>query len=595
MQTDSAHRMDDGRALHLTTIMKTASTPATPGPSTPVRSTPLEPSKPDDIYEDIIPPARPKSTPFPQQELNDGNIHCTHRFNDLDRSNDPTLELFAAQSPAPNSPLVNLPIEIHECILDHLFGVRASASSRTTAGKTQTLRSWSTALRHSRRREVSQLALVSKQWRTLIQDRLYRHLKIKGTRDSIGQAMSWFHSYSYLQSHVKHIEIWFPVFQQRKSISDRPPTLRFPPTTTEDSIAARSLAIEGGNMTTYETPSDNCTVEEIFYFVRDTFAQACILTLEGGDRKKPPQVKHLLTSTTTGLPVIDTIQTLVCKGQWNLVRSDADFRRIALALPNLKEWHGSYAKPKSKSYLSMATILPKLPRTLTHLNICLEADYRREGMTPPFAKKVALKTHICIEMAKAIPTLEHLAYTGRVCREFFIHAAKLSQPRDSRLKSIDLIVKNCCRPTFVWNDGSGITDMQFILAFEQLVIAGIKSLKKLAALELLRIRFIDLGIFPMLIPALRRVLNGYPDSQVPALNPYFLLNKTQVTGLWSDEIIEELEKARPAATFVEKPENLEEIGIKDGQLLSAPTFSKTRPLSIRVSSYAAFSSGININ
>jgi len=86
-----------------------------------------------------------------------------------------------------------------------------------------------------------------------------------------------------------------------------------------------------------------------------------------------------------------------------------------------------------------------------------------------------------------------------------------------------------------------------------------------------------------------------PDSQVPALNPYFQLNKTQVTGLWSESIIEHLEKTRPTAMFVEKPENLEDIGFKDGQLLNAPTFSKTRPLSIRVSSYVALSGGITIN
>ncbi len=582
--------------MHLTPIMTTASTPATPGPSTPttVRTLPLEPMKIDDISEEIIPPIRPKSTPFPQQELLEGEIQCTHRYSDLERLNDPLFHsMQASQSPAPNSPFCDLPVEIHECILDHLFGVRASASSGTTAGRTKILRSWGTALRHSRRREVSELALVSRKWRSLIQERLYRHLKIKGTRDSVDQSTEWFLQHQHLCSHVKHIEIWFPVFQQKNPAFDR--TLRTPSTTPDRSILIRSLANleQGTTSVAYQTPSNNCTLEEVFAFIKMTFAEACILTLEGGERKKPPMVRHFRDSEQ--LPVVETIRTLVCKGQWNLIRTEEDFQHIAAALPNMEEWHGSYAKPKSKSYLSMATILPKLPRNLTHLNVCLEADYRREGMAPHFVKKVSAKTHFCVEMAKAIPTLEHLAYTGRVCHDFFDAAAKLSTPRDSRLKSIDLIVKNCCRPSFVWNDGSGITDMAFIMAFESLVVSGVKALGRMAALEFLRIRFIDLGKHRRIIGLQNGSMLIILDSQVPALNPYFQLNKTQVTGLWSEPIIEHLEKTRPAAMFVEKPENLEEIGFKDGQLLSAPTFSKTRPLSIRVSSYVSLSGGITIN
>jgi hypothetical protein len=512
---------EGGHNLHLTPIMTTASTPATPGPSTPTtaRTLPLEPSKMDDMAEDIIPPVRPKSTPFPQQEMLEGDIQCSHRLTDLDRLNDHSSQASqASHSPAPNAPLNELPIEIHECILDHLFGVRASASSRTAAGRTKVLRSWGTALRHSRRREVSELALVSKKWRHLIQDRLYRHLKIKGTRDSVELSMAWFFDHPHLCSYIKHIEIWFPVFQQKNPAFDR--TLRIPPSTPDRSILIRSLSnLTEAPSIAYQSPSNNCTLEEVFRFIRLTFAEACILTLEGGERKKPPMVQHLLTAHE--LPVIDTIRTLVCKGQWNLIRSDEGFQTIAAALPNLSEWHGSYAKPKSKSYLSMATILPKLPRHLTHLNICLEADYRREGMVPPFVKKVTTKTHFCIEMAKAIPTLEHLAFTGRVCHAFFDTAARLTVARDSRLKSIDLIVKNCCRPTYVWNDGSGITDMAFIMAFESLVVSGVKALDKLAALEFLRIRFIDLGMSQLSVfsPDANKVRlpSASPESILPDL------------------------------------------------------------------------------
>ncbi|CZT11467.1 hypothetical protein WAI453_004557 [Rhynchosporium graminicola] len=575
------------RSDSLATLMTTASTPATPGPSTPtnVRSVPLNQLKVDEIENGIVPPARPKSTPFPHQDLMDGNIQSPQRLFDVDSPNplQSTYGLYATQHiqrATSVSPLKDLPVEIHECVLDYLFGVRASASSRTAAaGNTKVLRNWGTALRHSRRREVSILALVSKQWRVLVQDRLYRHLKIKGTRESVNLANLWFTQHQHLCCYVKHIEIWFPVFQPKNPAFDR--TLRIPSTTPDRSVVLRSLGslVDTGFTITYQSPSNNCTLEEVFRFVGMTFGEACILTLEGGERKKPPMVRHHKDPATSALPIIDTIRTLVCKGQWNLIRSDDDFQNIVAALPNLSEWHASYAKPKSKSYISMATILPKLPQNLTHLNVCLEADYRREAVSPAFSRKAANVTHLCAEMAKAIPTLEHLSYTGRVCFSFFDQAAKLSDPRNSRLKSVDIVVKNVCRPAGVWNDGSGITDAAFIAAFERLVISGIKSLDKLAALQFLRIRFLDL------------------DSQVPALNPYFQLLYRQCTGLWSDEIVEALKRARPATKFIEKPDDLCEFEFKDGQLRPPPTFSKTKPLSIKVSSYLTLSrnDGITIH
>lgn len=504
MLPESSSRMDDnGHNLHhmLTPIMTTASTPATPGPSTPttVRAFPLDLGKSSDVEEDIVPPDRPKSTPFPQQDIIEGDIQCSLRQNGSERQDDDlqVQSVEAAQSSSLNSAMSDLPTEIHEQILDHLFGVRSSATSKTSAGKSKALRGWGTALRHSRRREVSELALVSSKWRELIQDRLYRHLKIKGTRESVEQAMYWFCIHPHLKSYVKHIEIWFPVFQQKNPAFDR--TLRIPQTTPDRSTLIRSVSnlADTGNIISYQSPSNNCTLEEIFSFVQMTFTEACILTLEGGERKKPPMVRHFVNDEVESLPRLDRIRTLVCKGQWNIVRSDEDFQNIAAALPNLNEWHGSYAKPKSKSYLSMATILPSLPQHLTHLNICLEADYRREAVSPLFFKKVTAKTHFCLELGKAIPTLEHLVYTGRVCSSFFESAAQLSNARTSRLKSVDLVIKNICRPNFLWNDGSGITDMAFILSFESLVMAGVKALDKLAALELLRIRFIDLGTFPV--------------------------------------------------------------------------------------------------
>ena len=520
MVIDAVTRQEEqGPSLRLTTTMTTASTPATPGPSTPTatRSLPLDQLKIEDHdeEEDIIPPARPSSTPFPQQELPEGHIQFPRHLN-TDHTNPTSPSIESSLRDLPNgsdhlvggnqppesenlSPLCNLPVEIHDCILDHLFGVRLSASSRTSsADMSQSLRNWNTKLRHCRRREVSDLALVSKKWRGLIQDRLYRHIKIKGTRESIDQAVIWFLRKPHLTSYVKHIEIWFPVFQQ-KSVTDR--TLRGP------SVSPNRPAVpffisqqEPGQLTVYPSPHNNCTLEEVFRFIQLTFGEACVLTLEGGERKKPPMVRQFGEDRKDQmLPVLDTITTLVCKGQWNLLRTNDDFQVIADALPNLNEWHGSYAKPKSKSYICMATIFPYLPENITHLNIVLESDYRREAVSPTFYRKVNVNMHFCSEMARAMPTLEHFAYTGRVCNHFFDHAAAHSNKRTSRLKTIDLTVKNVCRQQYQWNDGSGITDMNFILAFESLVLSACRSLNILAALEFLRIKFIDLGEFGKLL------------------------------------------------------------------------------------------------
>ena len=92
MFTDTTSQEDDlGPGLCPTMTMTTASTPATPGPSTPtaIRSLPLEYLKVDggDVEDDIVPPARPSSTPFPQQEILEGHIHFPRHLNNSDPLN----------------------------------------------------------------------------------------------------------------------------------------------------------------------------------------------------------------------------------------------------------------------------------------------------------------------------------------------------------------------------------------------------------------------------------------------------------------------------------------------------------------------------
>ena len=397
--------------------------------------------------------------------------------------------------------LDQLPAEIHEAILDHLFGYRVSTASKSLMSMHCVTKSWGTVLRHSRRKELSELALVSPVWRYLIQQRLYRHIKIGATVESIEQALNFFARHRHLQSYVKHIELWFPVFQRTHSL-----------------IAAtdrRANPVHG--FPTYALTMGKCTLSEVFAFIRTVLPSVRVLTLEGGERRKAPKVLHFLQSAARSLTPLNTVQILVTKGQWNLMRETQDFEAVLSALPNLQEWHGSYSRPKSKSYLSMSTFLPKLPSTLTQLHLCLEGEYKRELACPRFFRKVSDRIHFCAILAAAAPALEQFSYTGRLCKTFFDTLAVNVDPRTVRLRSINIIARNICRPANVSESGCGIQDLNFIHAFEMLVLGGIRSLSRLPALEYLRIRYIDLGAFLLFSFSIQDVGGDYNSH---ALTPY---------------------------------------------------------------------------
>lgn len=70
--------------------------------------------------------------------------------------------------------LQDLPLEIQGLILDYLFGdihpVTASSTSLLPG-----LKAVSSAMRHPRRKSLTELSLVSPAWRELVQERIYRH------------------------------------------------------------------------------------------------------------------------------------------------------------------------------------------------------------------------------------------------------------------------------------------------------------------------------------------------------------------------------------------------------------------------------------
>lgn len=69
---------------------------------------------------------------------------------------------------------VNLPVEIHEIILDYILGRRASAGNHTAYGGSSA-QNWSKGLHHPRRKALANLALTCRIWTGLVQSRIHRH------------------------------------------------------------------------------------------------------------------------------------------------------------------------------------------------------------------------------------------------------------------------------------------------------------------------------------------------------------------------------------------------------------------------------------
>ena len=70
--------------------------------------------------------------------------------------------------------LEDLPAEIQQHVLDMLIG-NLSPTSPTSTDGSQGMRNWSNVMRHPRRKQLSDLALVSEAWCRMVQERLFRH------------------------------------------------------------------------------------------------------------------------------------------------------------------------------------------------------------------------------------------------------------------------------------------------------------------------------------------------------------------------------------------------------------------------------------
>lgn len=68
----------------------------------------------------------------------------------------------------------DLPLEIQGLILDYIFGDLHSVKASSTDLQSGVHR-LASAMRHPRRKALTDVALVSHRWRELVQERIYRH------------------------------------------------------------------------------------------------------------------------------------------------------------------------------------------------------------------------------------------------------------------------------------------------------------------------------------------------------------------------------------------------------------------------------------
>lgn len=264
------------------------------------------------------------------------------------------------------------------------------------------------------------------------------------------------------------------------------------------------------------------------------------------------------------------------RGAWNIMRDYQHWTTISEALPSLREWHCAYAKPKIEAYHTICGALSTLPSSLVHLNISLEGFHSKD-QSHWLGGKIG-HHHMCRMLGRLTPQLEHLSLTGHICADLFNTARVVihDRPQDARLRSVDLVVKTCCKDDKnellypILDEPPGITNMRFIEAFEKLVLSSIRCLDTYLDLSYIRIRFIDL------------------DSQCAVLNPYFHLADNKCTGVWSHEIVETLAQVRHAAHFVELADGIFTQYGPNNVIIGA-VYPRTRPLSINVNTYKILS------
>lgn len=437
--------------------------------------------------------------------------------------------------------LQDLPEEILKRILDYIFGdMRPVNVASTSTGLSH-------RMRHPRRKAVSELALVSSDMRIMVQERIYRHIKIKGTKAGLRESQAWFQNYPHLGEYVRHIEYWVPVWGDKAAALNQ----------VTQQQAGHLLINEMGEIghdypgLQFKLSTYSATLDQIFDHLGGLFPQASIFTLEGGHCKNSNMIKHFKSNLfgqylNQYLRVLPNIKVFAMRGAWNVMRSFDDWNTIQEALPCLTEWHCGYAKPRAEAYSTINEILLRLPSSLRHVEISLDSMFSKDdtvlGSSPDKRGH-----HVCEQLGRIAPHLETLSYTGKICECFWAAAVETIENDKSKptaLKTLEIVVKSCCRQRIksrdnvtgdilveeiggIMADGAGIGNLVFINAFERLVLGALGGLAAVPSLSYVKVRYIDL------------------DSPCQQLNPYWHVEDGVVTGVWNDRIVEKLAEVRP--------------------------------------------------
>ena len=502
------------------------------------------------------------------------------------------------QNHTPKQSLNDLPLEVQGKILDFIFGDMHSVHAGSTSLRGKSVAS---LMRHPRRKAVSDFALVSPQWRELVQERIYRHIKIKGTRAGIQESAEFFSDHSHLTQHVRHIEFWVPVWGDKASL------------VTDESIEAlrqnRSRQVhyplaeqaDEGFMPasdwlglTFKLSVQTATLSEIFEHISYFFPNSRVFTLEGGHCKKSNMIRQfpkvLFPGDQRQLSRLPNIRTFAMRGAWNIMRQYSDWKTMQAALPCVEEWHCGYAKPRMEADITINEILLRLPSRLRNVNISLDGMYSKDPTTLGSSTLPGHShQHLCERLGAILPQLESLSFTGKICECMWSSAIQsLSKKKEeSRLQALEIVVKSCCRQRVtsidvetgetvvdelggVMADGAGITNLIFIKAFERLVLHTVNALAYFPNLKYVRIRFIDL------------------DSPCTLLNPYWLMEHNKVYGIWNEEIVERLSEVRAETSYEELGDGIDVSGMarkEDGERSLGSLYPRFKPRSIKGSSY----------
>ena len=174
---------------------------------------------------------------------------------------------------------------------------------------------------------------------------------MKGTAPALVACERWFNLNPHLIGHVRHFEVWFPVWEKLSlaklsNIGSAEPEMRV---IWADGEQSRISAAPQG---IYQQSSKNASLCRVLTMVKDLFKDTYIITLEGGHCKNSKMIEYF-DQTHTVMPVLDKVRTLILKGSYNIIRGANEVEALFQSFPNVHQWQASYARASQESYLSM--------------------------------------------------------------------------------------------------------------------------------------------------------------------------------------------------------------------------------------------------